>query len=105
MEQCVHILFLCIYGQILYLLMVLTIEEFSSFNLVSRITIVDNSGVFLIKRVVNANLEARLFLLYDFYVEIYYNCKKRKIIKAEPVTNKQWLNAFYMGIVNRFHFC
>ena len=85
--------------------MTLTMEEYCRFNLVSRVAIIDNAGVFLIKKVIDDNIEARLFLLYDFYVEIYYNYKKKKVLKADPVNNKKWLRSFYLGIADRFNFC
>jgi hypothetical protein len=85
--------------------MTLTMEEYCRFNLTSRIAILNSEGVFLIKKKINNNLEARLFLLYDFHVETYYSHKIRKIIKADPIRNKNWLKDFYMDIVNRFNFC
>ncbi|HXP48788.1 MAG TPA: hypothetical protein VN922_02475 [Bacteroidia bacterium] len=85
--------------------MILTVEEFCRFNLVSRVAILNNEGLFLIKKKVDEVLEARLFLLHDFYVEIYYDRKNKEIVKADPVRNNKWLKSFYMGIVNRFNFC
>jgi len=105
MEAGGYIIFLCIYGLILCIGMILTIEEFCRFNLVSRVAILDNDGIFLIKRIVDDAIEARLFLLYDFHVELYYNKKKKEIVKADPVWNKKWLSSFYMGIVCGFNFC
>ena len=85
--------------------MILTMEEYCRFNLTSRIAILDSEGVFLIKKKIDNNLEARLFLLYDFHVETYYNYKNHKVIKADPIRNRNWLKDFYMGLVNRFNFC
>jgi hypothetical protein len=85
--------------------MILTVEEFCRFNLVSRVAILNSEGLFLIKKKVDEVLEARLFLLHDFYVEIYYNHESNEVIKADPVKNKKWLKSFYMGIVHRFNFC
>jgi hypothetical protein len=100
-----QVLILCTYGLILCIVMILTIEEFCRFNLVSRIAILDNDGVFLIKKIIDDCVEARLFLLYDFHVEIYYNRKKKEIMKAEPVWNKKWLESFYRDMINQFNFC
>jgi hypothetical protein len=85
--------------------MILTVEEFCRFNLVSRVTILNSDGLLLIKKKVDDTLEARLFLLNDFYVEIYYNRKSREVVKADPIRNNKWLKSFYMGIVHRFNFC
>jgi len=85
--------------------MILTMEEYCRFNLASRVTILDNEGVFLIKKKIDNKLEARLFLLYDFYVETYYNYKNHQVIKADPIRNKNWLKDFYLDIVHRFNFC
>jgi hypothetical protein len=105
MEEGGHIIFLCVYGLILCIVMILTIEEFCRFNLVSRVSILDSDGVFLVKKIIDDCVEARLFLLYDFHVEIYYNKEKKEIIKADPVWNKKWLTSFYIDMINRFNFC
>lgn len=78
----------------LNILMKLTKEEYSMFNLSSRLNILNNDGVLLFKRVINAIYEAKVFLLYDFYVEVYYNRKKNIALKAEPLWNDGIVNAF-----------
>lgn len=83
--------------------MVLTMEEFCRFNLSSRIKILTDQGAFIVTRRINKELEARLYVLYGFYVEMYYDLKQNRVIKADPVRNPNWLNSFYIGLINRFN--
>jgi|GEM_PF-559020 hypothetical protein len=83
----------------------LTKEEFSIFNLASRIKIIENDGVYLIKKIVDGRHEIRLYLLYDFYVEEYYDYKQNKVLQVNTVKGKEWLQAFYLDMINQFNFC
>lgn len=83
----------------------LTKEEFSIFNLASRIKIIENDGVYLIKKIVDARHEIRLYLLYDFYVEEYYDYKQNKVLQVYTIKGKEWLEAFYLDMINQFNFC
>jgi len=83
----------------------LTKEEFSIFNLTSKIKMVENDGIYLIKKVIDDKHEIRLFLLYGFYVEVYCNYKLNKMLEVKPVVSKKWLNTFYMGLINQSNFC
>jgi hypothetical protein len=78
--------------------MKLTREEYAMFNLTSRIDILDTDGVLLVKKAINTNYEIKLFLLYDFYVEVFYNKRSCAALKAEPLWCDHLVNLFYLLI-------
>jgi len=59
----------------------------------------------LIKKIVDGRHEIRLYLLYDFYVEEYYDYKQNKVLQVNTVKGKEWLQAFYLDMINQFNFC
>jgi hypothetical protein len=75
--------------------MKLTREEYAMFNLNSRLTILDNHGVMLMEKLINANYTIKLFLLYDFYVEVFYCKRTHSALRAEPVWFEKFVNLFY----------
>lgn len=68
--------------------------EFSRFNLKSKITLLKDNGKILMKKKITNVHEIRLFLLYDFYVEVCFDLHKRKILRAEPFLNSKWLDLY-----------
>ena len=69
--------------------------EFSRFNLKSKITLLQDNGRILIKKKINKVHEIRLFLLYDFYVEVCFDTRNKKALRAEPLLNNNWLDLYY----------
>jgi hypothetical protein len=57
--------------------------------------ILDSDGVLLIKKEINKRYEVKLFLLYDFYVEVFYSKKRCAALKAEPLWCEGLANMFY----------
>jgi len=49
----------------------LTRGEYCGFNLQSKINLLKDKGVFLFKKKVGAIHEVKLFLIYDFHVEVF----------------------------------
>lgn len=76
--------------------MKLTKEEYTMFNLASRVSILDNEGILLFKKRVNKRFEIKLFLLYDFYVEVFYNRRRKAALRAEPLWRESLLQGFYV---------
>ena len=76
--------------------MKLTKEEYSSFSLSSRLKILENDGILLLKKTTDAIHELKVYLLYDFYVEVYSNKLRQKTLKIDPIWNEQ-LFAFLLG--------
>jgi hypothetical protein len=72
----------------------LTRGEFSQFNLKSRVNLLKQRGILLASKIINTVYEIRLFMIYGFYVEVFYNCLKRDIIKAELVISKNWQSLY-----------
>ncbi len=53
-----------------------------------------DNGLMLMKKRLDKFHEIRLFLIYDFYVEVFLNRKKNLILKIEPVLNHNWLDLY-----------
>lgn len=79
-------------------------EEFSIFSLASKVKIIENDGIFLVRKILDDTHEIKLFSLHDFYVEMFCNYKLNKVIQVNTVINMQWLEKFYMNIANRYNF-
>ena len=75
--------------------MKLTRDEFCQFNLQSKINLLKDNGQMLMKKKIDEMYEIRLFLIYDFYVEVFLDFQKNKILKAEPILNQNWLNFYF----------
>jgi len=75
--------------------MKLTKGEFCRFNLKSKIMLLKDNGMILIKRKVNKTHEVRLFILFGFYVEVCFDVQKNKILRVEPLLNNNWLDLYY----------
>jgi len=76
--------------------MKLTREEYALFNLTSRLNILENDGILLVKKIINARYEVKLFLLYGFYVEVFFNIQLHTALKAEPLWCESLVNMFYL---------
>lgn len=68
--------------------------EFCQFSLKSKISLLKENGLMLMKRRLDKIYEIRLFLIYDFYVEVFLNRDKNIILKIEPVINNNWLDLY-----------
>lgn len=79
--------------------MKLTKGEYCQFNLKSRITLLKGRGKLLFRKKLDNIYEIMLFRIYDFYVEVFYNYKTRKILTADPILNVNWLD-FYLKDIN-----
>ena len=73
----------------------LTKGEFSLFNLKTRIVLLNNNGKMLIKKQIDAMHEIQLFLMHDFYVEVFFDFHKKQILKAEPVLSHNYLQIYF----------
>jgi hypothetical protein len=69
--------------------------EFSQFNLKSKIQLLKDNGRMLMTRKLDNIYEIRLFAMYDFYVEVFFNYQKNQIIKIEPILNNNWLDVYF----------
>lgn len=74
--------------------MKLTKGEFCQFNLKSKIMMLKDNGMILMKRKIGEAHEIRLFLIYDFYVEVCFDVRKNKILRAEPILNTNWIDLY-----------
>jgi hypothetical protein len=74
----------------------LTVPEFCSFNLKSRIQLVIKDGVLLVEKVINSDYLVRVYKLYSFHVEVLVLKSANVITKAEPLINKNILKYFYL---------
>ena len=75
--------------------MKLTRGEFCQFNLKSKSSLIKENGLMLMKREIDKMYEIRLFLVYDFYVEVFFDFRKKKKLKADPVINHTWLTLYF----------
>lgn len=73
----------------------LTKGEFCRFNLKSRMNLLKTNGILLMEKKIGNTLYIKLFLIYDFYVEVFLTHNKKEVIKAEPLWNKSLLK-FYL---------
>lgn len=73
----------------------LTKGEFCRFNLKSRMNLLKTNGILLMEKKIGNTLYIKLFLIYDFYVEVFLTQNKKEVIKAEPLWNKGLLK-FYL---------
>jgi len=73
--------------------MKLTKGEYCQFNLKTRVQLLREFGNLEFERTFEQKV-VRIFILYDFYVEVIYNKKKEEVEKAEPVTSLQMLHMY-----------
>ena len=76
--------------------MKLTKGEYCGFNLKSRINLLKDHGSLLIEKKIDETYKVKLFSIYDFYVEVFYNYKLHKTLRVEPIINLNLLD-FYLG--------
>lgn len=74
--------------------MKLTKGEFCQFNLKSKIRLLKEHGMMLMRRKLDTIHEIRLFLIYGFYVEVFLTSKEQLILKIEPVLNHKWVDMY-----------
>ena len=74
--------------------MTLTAAEFCRFNLKSRVQLLEKDGVFLVSRKVYDKFIVKLYKLYKFLVEVIIHSGNQKIIKIEPVMNKEIIDLY-----------
>lgn len=72
----------------------LTKGEFCQFNLKSKTMLLGDNGKIVKTKKINKDQELRLFLIYDFYVEVFYDRRKKRILRVEPMLNNTWFD-FY----------
>ena len=67
--------------------MKLTKEEFSLFNLKSRLKLLKKDGKLVRQRYPGEFTLTSLYSIYDFHIETIYNVEKFKTISVTPVMN------------------
>lgn len=69
--------------------------EFSRFNLKSKTMLLNENGLILLRKKTNEDHEIRLYLIFDFYVEVFFDMQKNKIQSAEPLLNNSLLELYF----------
>ena len=77
--------------------MTLTKGEFCQFNLKSRTSLIKENGLMLMKKKIDKAYEMQLFLIYDFYVEVFFDFRKKKVLKVDPILNQNWLDLYLIN--------
>ncbi len=77
--------------------MTLTKGEFCQFNLKSRTSLIRENGLMLMKKKIDKAYEMQLFLIYDFYVEVFFDFRKKKVLKVDPILNQNWLDLYLIN--------
>lgn len=67
--------------------------EYCQFSLKGRADLLQEFGSLVLERTFGHKV-VRVFLLYDFYVEMIYNLQNQEIEKIEPVTSIQLLHLY-----------
>ncbi|MBL4753921.1 MAG: hypothetical protein JKY52_10065 [Flavobacteriales bacterium] len=67
--------------------MVLTRAEFCSFNIPSRLQLLQKDGEFLADRWVCPSQLINLYHIYTFYVEVITDLMDDRVINADPIIN------------------
>jgi len=73
--------------------MKLTKSEFCQFNLQTRFRLLTEYG----KNILNKRVSKRMisvYMLFDFYVEVYENLVSRQLEKVEPLVNTGLLEVY-----------
>lgn len=65
----------------------LTKGEFSLFNYPSQILLLSEKGIIIAKQKINDSKEIRIYLIYDFFVEVFYNTKLNTMEKINLNSN------------------
>ena len=73
--------------------MKITKGEYCQFSLKGRSDLLREFGSLELERTFGDKV-VRIFLLYDFYVEVIYDPQKQEIEKIEPVTSFQLLHIY-----------
>lgn len=75
--------------------MYLSKGEFCSFNLKSRLDLLNQTGIMLFNKKVDHVLELKVYSIYGYFVEVHYLHQEERYIKIEPVVHENWL-LYYM---------
>ncbi len=62
--------------------------------------LLESKGRFLSNKIINEKLEAQLFSLFGFYVEVFINHQKGEVMQIEPLKGKQWLSFYSTGTLS-----
>ena len=76
----------------------LSVNEYFSFNLKSRKSLLKSKGQMLLQRSIDTETTAQLYKIYGFYVEAYSSNSEQSIVKISPVYNEQILDFYLEGI-------
>ncbi len=79
--------------------MKLTKEEFCTLNLKSKIILLNDNGVILMEKKIDKKHHLQLFLIFNFYVEVFYDILKRETLIVKPLFNKTWLDLYKKPLV------
>ena len=69
----------------------LTKNEFSQFNLKSRLNLTNKDGVLLSTKCESSYILS-VYQIYDFQVVMLYDLERDDITKIEPVNSTQWID-------------
>lgn len=69
--------------------------EFSSFNLKSRLALLNQTGILLFNKPVDQTLELKVYSIYGYFVEVHYHHQEKRYLKIEPIVHDNWL-LFYL---------
>ena len=78
--------------------MVLTQAEFCSFNIHSRLQLLQKDGAFLAQRLVYNTQLIELYRIYTFYVEVITDLEHDKVVNADPIINLGMLTLYNAGV-------
>lgn len=73
----------------------LSIGDFSLFNLKSKTILLEYNGLTLMRRQIDNQHEARLILIFGFYVEACIDLRKNRILHIEPMLKNNWIEMYY----------
>lgn len=71
----------------------LSIIEFKSFNLKAQLYLLSEDGK-LISIVRISSSDCSLHLIYDFYLLLIYDIKKKCVLVLDPITKECWNKTF-----------
>ena len=74
--------------------MYLTRAEYSSFNIRSKLQLLQNDGNFLAERKVYRTHLIKLYKIYSFYVEVIRETGQDKVLNADPIINPGMLKLY-----------
>ncbi len=68
----------------------LTASEFCGFNLKGRLKLLSKDARYVGGREFTQELRTELYKVYSFFVEVTYDTKLNKFVKAEPTRSHGW---------------